>query len=277
MAAAAPDGQQDLEASVSSKLFNSGRALGSFLDVGNNSESSVPPPIDVDDDANTSQARHASSSHMKASMSLDSNGPAARTPRALQASSANDNNDVVLEYPPSSSQTSTSTPTSAFSASKHPQLLPHFHQQSSLDPSTSSNNSSGQSSFDYNRGTSSRTAVMHLSASQNSSRSLTGPLSNSSTGLLPPSHGGKSSSYIHDRKDEDDHISGFAKVSAGKKSMQVFGTPPVGIIGVHKPREILRLDRDYTSGEICQFWSGFPIELEGRVSNPSLCRSPSIS
>lgn len=267
MAAAASNGQENLEASVSSKLFNSGRALGSSLDVDNNSESSVPPPIDVEDDANTSQARYASSSGLKASSSVGSNAPAARTPRALQASSADDNKNVVLEYPPSSSQTSTSTPTSAISASKHPQLLPHFYQQSSLDPSTSSNNSSGQSSFDYSRGTSGRTAVMHPSASQNSGGGLAGPLSDSSTGLLPPNHGGESSSYIHDRKDEDDHISGFAKVSAGKKSMQVSGTPPVGIIGVHKPREILRLDRDYTSGEICQFWSGFPLELEGRVGH----------
>ncbi|KAK9897427.1 hypothetical protein P389DRAFT_142731 [Cystobasidium minutum MCA 4210] len=48
--------------------------------------------------------------------------------------------------------------------------------------------------------------------------------------------------------------------------MQIFGTDPVGTIGVHKPREIIRLDRDYTSGEICQFWSGFPIELEGRIT-----------
>ncbi|GAA97568.1 uncharacterized protein L969DRAFT_44063 [Mixia osmundae IAM 14324] len=47
---------------------------------------------------------------------------------------------------------------------------------------------------------------------------------------------------------------------------EVFGTPPVGQIGKHKPREIVRIERDYTAGELPQFWSGFPIELEGRVT-----------
>lgn len=50
------------------------------------------------------------------------------------------------------------------------------------------------------------------------------------------------------------------------RKLQVFGTPQTGIIGRHKPREIIRIDRDYSSGEICQFWSGYQFELEGRVS-----------
>ncbi len=46
----------------------------------------------------------------------------------------------------------------------------------------------------------------------------------------------------------------------------VFYTPPMGQIGVHHPREIVRVERDYTGGEIVQFSSTYPLELEGRVS-----------
>lgn len=46
----------------------------------------------------------------------------------------------------------------------------------------------------------------------------------------------------------------------------VFYTPPMGRIGVHHPREIVRVERDYTGGEIVQFASVYPMELEGRVS-----------
>jgi hypothetical protein len=40
----------------------------------------------------------------------------------------------------------------------------------------------------------------------------------------------------------------------------------MGRIGVHHPREIVRVERDYTGGEIVQFTSVYPMELEGRVS-----------
>ncbi|KAI5480339.1 hypothetical protein MNV49_000914 [Pseudohyphozyma bogoriensis] len=46
----------------------------------------------------------------------------------------------------------------------------------------------------------------------------------------------------------------------------VFGTAPVGVIGKHRPREIVRVERDYSAGELCQFWSGWVWELEGRIS-----------
>lgn len=46
----------------------------------------------------------------------------------------------------------------------------------------------------------------------------------------------------------------------------VYGTAPVGVIGKHKPREVIRVERDYSGGELCQFWSGWIWELEGRVS-----------
>jgi len=46
-----------------------------------------------------------------------------------------------------------------------------------------------------------------------------------------------------------------------------FGTDPVGVIGIHKPREIIRVERDYSiGGEGCQFWSGWIMELEGRIT-----------
>ncbi|KAG8762947.1 hypothetical protein FRC11_006894 [Ceratobasidium sp. 423] len=45
-----------------------------------------------------------------------------------------------------------------------------------------------------------------------------------------------------------------------------YGSDPVGQIGVHYPREILRIERDYSGGELCQFHPTFPLELEGRVT-----------
>ena len=45
-----------------------------------------------------------------------------------------------------------------------------------------------------------------------------------------------------------------------------YGTDPVGRIGVHHPREIVRVERDYSGGELPQFAPSYPLELEGRVS-----------
>jgi len=44
-----------------------------------------------------------------------------------------------------------------------------------------------------------------------------------------------------------------------------FGTHPIGQIGLHHPREIIRIERDYTGGELIQFAAIYPLELEGRV------------
>lgn len=44
-----------------------------------------------------------------------------------------------------------------------------------------------------------------------------------------------------------------------------FGTDPVGQIGIHHPREIVRIERDYSGGEIIQFSAVYPLEFEGRV------------
>jgi hypothetical protein len=40
----------------------------------------------------------------------------------------------------------------------------------------------------------------------------------------------------------------------------------MGQIGVHHPREIVRVERDYSGGEIVQFSSTYALEFEGRVS-----------
>jgi hypothetical protein len=48
-------------------------------------------------------------------------------------------------------------------------------------------------------------------------------------------------------------------------SDSAFGTPPAGQIGVHHPREIVRIERDYTGGELIQFAAIYPLEFEGRV------------
>ncbi|KAF8554567.1 hypothetical protein OG21DRAFT_1412315 [Imleria badia] len=45
-----------------------------------------------------------------------------------------------------------------------------------------------------------------------------------------------------------------------------YGTAPVGQIGVHHPREIVRIERDYAGGELTQFSPVFPLELEGRIT-----------
>lgn len=49
-----------------------------------------------------------------------------------------------------------------------------------------------------------------------------------------------------------------------------YGTNPIGHIGIHHPREIFRVERDYTGGELVQFAATYPLELEGRVCDPVL-------
>ncbi|KIK70337.1 hypothetical protein GYMLUDRAFT_267200 [Collybiopsis luxurians FD-317 M1] len=45
-----------------------------------------------------------------------------------------------------------------------------------------------------------------------------------------------------------------------------YGSDPVGQIGLHHPREIIRVERDYTGGELIQFAPIYPLELEGRIT-----------
>lgn len=263
MASAALDGSgqphQDLEASVSSKLFNSGRPLGSFLDIGNTSDSSVRPPIDTDDGDSAALSRGVSAATIAKSVSSCSAD--ARTPRAVQGvQKTNVEATTDIQYPPVLSSMSRSS----LVPSTHPQLLPH---QANLDPSSSgavSYNSSGQSSFDNSNARQDRLAVSHPGILNSSSLDRAYPNA-MNAGLKGRSELGEYGSSNGVNGDTPKNGS-FDKISGGKQNMQIFGTPPVGIIGVHQPREIIRLDRDYSSGEICQFWSGFPLELEGRVS-----------
>jgi len=40
----------------------------------------------------------------------------------------------------------------------------------------------------------------------------------------------------------------------------------MGEIGVHFPREIVRVERDYSGGELVQFYPTYPLEFEGRIT-----------
>ncbi|WRT69422.1 uncharacterized protein IL334_006408 [Kwoniella shivajii] len=44
-----------------------------------------------------------------------------------------------------------------------------------------------------------------------------------------------------------------------------FHQPQTGIIGKHLPKEMVRIERDWSDGEICKFETMFPMELEGRI------------
>ncbi|KAK8849445.1 hypothetical protein IAR55_004778 [Kwoniella newhampshirensis] len=45
-----------------------------------------------------------------------------------------------------------------------------------------------------------------------------------------------------------------------------FLQPVTGTIGRHLPKEIVRVERDWSGGEVCRFETSFPMELEGRIS-----------
>jgi len=45
-----------------------------------------------------------------------------------------------------------------------------------------------------------------------------------------------------------------------------YGTEPIGQIGVHHPREVVRIERDYSGGELIQFAPVYPLEFEGRIT-----------
>ncbi|WVW86618.1 hypothetical protein I302_108671 [Kwoniella bestiolae CBS 10118] len=44
-----------------------------------------------------------------------------------------------------------------------------------------------------------------------------------------------------------------------------FHQPITGTIGKHLPKEVIRIDRDWSGGEVCQFDTVYPMELEGRI------------
>jgi hypothetical protein len=54
----------------------------------------------------------------------------------------------------------------------------------------------------------------------------------------------------------------------GGRNGTVWGTEPMGKIGRHKPREVIRIERDWSIGtEGCIFQSVWREELEGRVGS----------
>ncbi|ODO00613.1 hypothetical protein L198_02933 [Cryptococcus wingfieldii CBS 7118] len=52
--------------------------------------------------------------------------------------------------------------------------------------------------------------------------------------------------------------------------MSYYHTPVTGVIGQHLPKEMVRIERDWTDGEVCQFETVFPIELDNRISPQAL-------
>ncbi|KAF6767089.1 Golgin subfamily A member 7/ERF4 [Kalmanozyma brasiliensis GHG001] len=47
---------------------------------------------------------------------------------------------------------------------------------------------------------------------------------------------------------------------------RAFGEPQTGTPGLHLPKEIVRIERDYSLGELPQYHPSFPLELETRLS-----------
>ncbi|WVQ75217.1 hypothetical protein IAR50_004829 [Cryptococcus sp. DSM 104548] len=47
--------------------------------------------------------------------------------------------------------------------------------------------------------------------------------------------------------------------------MSYYHTPVTGVIGHHLPKEMVRIERNWNDGEVCQFDTVFPIELDNRI------------
>lgn len=67
-----------------------------------------------------------------------------------------------------------------------------------------------------------------------------------------------------------DEIMEGSQSEESEREVEIFGTPPTGVVGKTRPRAVVRIERDYsargaTSGRV-QFWDGWVAELEGRVS-----------
>lgn len=100
----------------------------------------------------------------------------------------------------------------------------------------------------------------HSSAPLAMSAAARAPSSIASHDLPPPeTNPAAFRSGLNSRPSVHSHRSSVAAES-------IYGTAQVGVIGKNKPREVIRIERDYSGGELCQFWSGWIWELEGRVS-----------
>jgi hypothetical protein len=235
MASSLSSGQAErADGSTSRKLFNSGRPLGSFLDTDTSGAEE-----DVD------ERPGVSGSALMQSDPGEVQEVTARSPRDSIDRSTKMVHEATV-YPPTLGD-----PLSKSILQHHelPQDIPVNGQSKYVPSSTAdtSNSSSEHSSFDKKRVyLNGRKATKSENQAEQYPSQNSHHLDTATTG-------------------SENNGSGFTKVGARRKSIQVFGTPPVGIIGLHKPREIIRIDRDYSSGEICQFWSGYPVELQGRV------------
>jgi hypothetical protein len=59
-------------------------------------------------------------------------------------------------------------------------------------------------------------------------------------------------------------------LSALPAGTEHYGSDPEGTIGVHHPKEIVRIERDWSGGDVCQFYTSWVMELEGRVGQHSI-------
>ncbi|RIB09327.1 Golgin subfamily A member 7/ERF4 family-domain-containing protein [Gigaspora rosea] len=76
--------------------------------------------------------------------------------------------------------------------------------------------------------------------------------------------------------DIEKHLSAISDdgVIADKESSGPSGKPiPLEVLSSNKsssnlvtPKQIIRIERDYTRGEMCQFQSAFPLEIDGRIN-----------
>ncbi|ORY35010.1 Golgin subfamily A member 7/ERF4 family-domain-containing protein [Naematelia encephala] len=60
--------------------------------------------------------------------------------------------------------------------------------------------------------------------------------------------------------------SNYARTTTDLPDTTYFGQPVTGTIGLHLPKEVVRIERDWSGGEVCQFDTTFPIELEDRIT-----------
>jgi hypothetical protein len=262
MASSLSSGQAErADGSTSRKLFNSGRPLGSFLDTDTSGAEHSQPAIDLEEDVD--ERPGVSGSALMQSDPGEVQEVTARSPRDSIDRSTKMVHEATV-YPPTLGD-----PLSKSILQHHelPQDIPVNGQSKYVPSSTAdtSNSSSEHSSFDKKRGASASQVNCPTSPTNSFNVYLNGRKATKSANQAEQYPNQNSHHLDTATTGSENNGSGFTKVGARRKSIQVFGTPPVGIIGLHKPREIIRIDRDYSSGEICQFWSGYPVELQGRV------------
>ncbi|KAK4683549.1 hypothetical protein P7C73_g6696, partial [Tremellales sp. Uapishka_1] len=97
------------------------------------------------------------------------------------------------------------------------------------------------------------------------------PLSNSNTDYTPPNRSAKwdertQAQLAGWRGGNGPPRSNYPQSATPGGGASYFGTSITGIIGRDLPKEMFRIERDWSGGEVCQFYSTFPMELEGRIS-----------